>query len=241
MIRRLFLGLLSALLLVSCGDPRDTGIPTDPARWDSTVQPVIARLPDEDRRLAVSYLARIKAEAALTGQPIASGLTLRSGILDERDFQRTQASARLEARQLQDREQQQRKEFDQRVAEVLSVRLLKKEVAPTNLTEGDRSDRATVEIEVRNVGNQEIAEISGVMALMDGFMRERLKSFDFRYTQPLAAGESARYQTTLLLDPFLISDLRLRNTDTAQVGLAFHARIVRFADGRLLEAPIPPA
>lgn len=239
MILRL-LGLIGTLLVMSCGDPRDTTIPTDPARWDATVQPAIARLPDDDRRLAVSYLARIKAEAALTGQPIATGLTVRRAIQDERDFQRNQTSARVEARQLQDREQQQRKEFDQRVAEVLSVKLLKKEVAPTNLTEGDRSGRATVEIEIQNRGSQDIAEISGIMALMDGFMRERLKAFDFQYTQPLAAGASARWETTLILDPFLISDLRLRNTDTGQIGMAFHARVLRFADGRRMEAPLPP-
>jgi len=164
---------------------------------------------------------------------------VRAGIQDEREYQRSQVSARLEARQLQDREQQQRKEFDLQVAQVLSVKLLRKEVAPTNLTEGNRSDRATVEIEIRNIGTQEIAEIDGTVALMDGFMREQLKAFEFKYAQPLAAGESIRWETTLTLDLFLTSDLRLRNTDTPLIGTALHARTVRFADGRRMESPVP--
>jgi hypothetical protein len=229
--------LVVAALLLSCSDPRDAAIPTDPNRWEATLQPDITRLPDEDRRLIVSYLARIKADAALTGQPIAAGLTVRRAIQNERDYQRAQTTARAEARQQQDRAEQQRNEFDQQAAAIFTVALVRKDVAPADLAGGSRSERATFEFELRNLGGQPITEIEGTIDVLDGFQREKLKSVELRYTQPIAGGTTASWEDTVSLDPFLTSDLRLRNTEARQLTVSFHPKLLRFADGRRMEPP----
>jgi hypothetical protein len=234
-IRLLLLGF--ALVLLACSDPRDTTIPTDPARWDTDLRPITDRLSQDDRRLVSAYVARKRAEAAQTGAALPSGVTVRQAIQEERDYQQADTARRVASREQQDQQDRVRRDYEAQVKAILPMTLVAKQVAPPDLSTGSRAERATLVLELRNVGLRDIAAFRGTLRLSDNFQGVSLRTLQVSYEEPIAAGASVQWEVLALLDPFITTDLRLKNTDVPQIAVTLLPEFIGFTDGTRLEMP----
>jgi len=80
-----------ALLLVACGDPHDTKVPTDISRWSTTVKPALQKLTPEEKTLFSQYAIRHIAGAAVgyignKADPIPEDMTIGKAIEEQRNY-----------------------------------------------------------------------------------------------------------------------------------------------------------
>jgi hypothetical protein len=79
-------------LLAACGDPHDTKVPIDIAKWRDTVKPSLQKLTTEERQLFTQYVRRhtiLADEVGLHGDkadPIPEDMTIGKAIAEQRDF-----------------------------------------------------------------------------------------------------------------------------------------------------------
>jgi hypothetical protein len=89
---RIFSVFCFALLLVACGDPHDTKVPIDIAKWRDTVKPSLQKLTTEERQLFTQYVRRhtvLADEVGLHGDeadPIPEDMTIGKAIAEQRDY-----------------------------------------------------------------------------------------------------------------------------------------------------------
>ena len=89
---RIFSIFCFALLLVACGDPHDTKLPIDIAKWHNTVKPSLQKLTREEQELFTQYVRRhtiLADEVGLHGDaadPIPEGMTIGKAIAEQRDY-----------------------------------------------------------------------------------------------------------------------------------------------------------
>jgi hypothetical protein len=80
------------LLLIACGDPQDTKVPTDISKWSGTVKPALQKLKPDEQVLFTQYVRRHTigaAEGGLIGDkadPIAEGMTIGKAIEEQRNY-----------------------------------------------------------------------------------------------------------------------------------------------------------
>ncbi len=227
--------LLLAVALIACSSPTATVIPNEVSRWDSDLRDSIDKLSTEDRRLAVAYLDRTRSAAASSGQPVATGVTVGEAIEKQRAFDRDQAQQRLASRAERDQQDQQRKDSEQRAAEVFAVSLTSKQITPADLQAGTRTDQVTFSFEFRNAGAKEITEAVGTLTVADNFFGTELKVIPLDYRQPLAPGVTEPWQATVPMSPQATLDSRIRNTDLGQMKVTFTPNRIAFSDGTRLD------
>ncbi len=90
-------GVLAVVVLLALGtfaayrffnNPNRTVIPTDTAKLDKELVPTLAKLSNDDKRLAAGYLARTKIGELFGGrEAIPSGLTLAQAIKEQRSWE----------------------------------------------------------------------------------------------------------------------------------------------------------
>lgn len=85
---KIFFVICLALLLVACGDPHDTKVPTDVSKWSSSVKPSLQKLTPEERVLFSQYAIRHLSAAAdaNNARPIPEGLTIGKAIEEQRNY-----------------------------------------------------------------------------------------------------------------------------------------------------------
>jgi len=89
---RIFSIFCFALLLVACGDPHDTKVPTDIAKWSTTVKPSLQKLTLDEQVLFTQYVRRHTigaTEGGLIGDkadPIPEGMTIGKAIEEQRSY-----------------------------------------------------------------------------------------------------------------------------------------------------------
>jgi hypothetical protein len=220
---------------IACAGPRDTVIPTETGRWDSDLRSSLDRLSGSDRQLAVAYLDRTKASAALNGQAVPAGVTLGQAIDNQRSFEQNQAQQRLASRNQSEQQDQQRKDAEQRAASAFAVTLLAKELIPADLSSGTRSDQVAFTFEFKNVGAKDLSGVKGTLLVADNFFGTELKTIPLDYRETLPIGATESFQTKLLLSPSAIIDQRVRNTDLSQMKVTFTPELIQFADGTRMD------
>ncbi len=77
-----------ALLLVACGDPHDTKVPTDISKWSSSVKPSLQKLTPEERVLFSQFVIRHLSAAAdaSNASPIPEDMTIGKAIEEQRNY-----------------------------------------------------------------------------------------------------------------------------------------------------------
>ncbi|HUW76921.1 MAG TPA: hypothetical protein VMV70_09590 [Gallionella sp.] len=89
---KIFSILCLALLLVACsGDPHDTTVPTNIAKWSSSVKPSLQKLTPEERALFSQYAIRHTIGAAnghigSKSDPIPEDMTIGKAIAEQRNY-----------------------------------------------------------------------------------------------------------------------------------------------------------
>jgi hypothetical protein len=234
-IRRLILPV-AMLLVVACANSHDAVIPTDPRLWDTDFRPTIERLPQGERSVLVAYLARVKQAAALSGQPIPAGVTVGQAIDEQRRFEQSQATSRATAVAAQLRLDQERRDLERRVAEVLSVTLVNKRIVPADLAAGSRAELGILSFELQNRTVQPIVHLAGTIRLSDGFAGD-LASVRVDGVGPIAPGATLQWESSVTLDLQSNAGQRLRNSEPSRLTATFSPDVVELTDGTRLVAP----
>ena len=222
--------LCATLLLIACSNPKDARIPNDPNRWDEDLRSTMERLPLDERQLAVSYLARAKQTAALSGQSIREGVTLGQAIQEQREYERADAAQQMEARVQQLQRDRERQELERRAAAIVSVIAVNKVVTPGQVGTGGRPDQANLKFELRNNGDQAIVGLVGTVRLSDSFPGD-LTRLALDYPEPIAPRTTVPWEASVPLSPFANTDQRLRNVDLINMKVTFTPERVELADG----------
>jgi len=106
---KLFAILCFALLLVACGDPHDTKVPTDISKWSETVKPSLQKLKPEEKVLFSQYAIRHMAGAAVGGliggkaDPIPEDMTIGKAIEEQRNYLAQEQVKESEEKALKDK------------------------------------------------------------------------------------------------------------------------------------------
>jgi hypothetical protein len=223
-------------LVVACGNPREAVIPADARLWDTEFRPTIERLPQSERSVLVAYLARVKQAAALSGQPIPSGITVGQAIDEQRGYEQTQASTQATAVAAQLRLDQERRDLDRRAAEVLGVSLVNKRIVPADFASGSRTELGILSFELQNRANQPIARLAGTIRLTDGFAGD-LAAVRVDGVGPIAPGDTLPWETSVVLDLQSNAGQRIRNSEPSRLTATFTPDFLDLDDGTRLVAP----
>jgi len=106
---KLFAILCFALLLVACGDPHDTKVPTDISKWSETVKPSLQKLKPEEKVLFSQYAIRHMAGTAVGGliggktDPIPDDMTIGKAIEEQRNYLAQEQVKESEEKALKDK------------------------------------------------------------------------------------------------------------------------------------------
>jgi hypothetical protein len=106
---RIFSIFCFTLLLVACGDPHDTKVPIDIAKWRYTVKPSLQKLTPEEQELFTQYVRRhtvLADEVGLNGDkadPIPKDVTIGKAIAEQRDYNATQQARDSKAKSRKDK------------------------------------------------------------------------------------------------------------------------------------------
>lgn len=76
-----------ALLLVACGDPHDTKLPTDISKWSTAVKPSLQKLTPEERILFSQFVIRHLSgvDDKSNASPIPENMTIGKAIEEQRN------------------------------------------------------------------------------------------------------------------------------------------------------------
>lgn len=111
---KIFAVLWFALLLVACGDPHDTKVPTDIRKWSATVKPSLEQLKPEEKVLFAQYAIRHTVGSAMAGMigdkadPIPEGITIGQAIEEQRNYIAQKQVKESEEKALKDKTGKQR-------------------------------------------------------------------------------------------------------------------------------------
>jgi hypothetical protein len=89
---RIFSIFCFALLLVACGDPHDTKVPSDFSRWSTSVKPALQKLTPDEQALFTQYVRRHTIGVVESGlvtekaDPIPEGMTIGKAIEEQRNY-----------------------------------------------------------------------------------------------------------------------------------------------------------
>jgi len=228
--------LLAWLLIVACTNPNDAVIPTDARLWDTDFRPNIERLPQTERPVLIAYLSRVKQAAALNGQPIPSNVTVRQAIDEQRRFEQSEATARATAAVGRLSRDEELRDLDRRVAEVLSVKLVDKQVVPADLAAGSRTELGLLRFELQNRTLQPIVALAGTIRLSDGFAGD-LAAVRLDGVGPIAPGATFEWDSSVVLDLQGSAGPRMRNADRSRLTATFTPEFLDLADGTRFVAP----
>ncbi|MBM2810271.1 MAG: hypothetical protein HW416_1030 [Chloroflexi bacterium] len=232
--------LVAVALLSACSGPKDTVIPADANRWESDLRPTLDQMSGEDKRLIVSYLARMKQATAFGGQAVPPGTTVGQAINAERTFQKEDLVNRGQTRDAQDQRERERAEAERQVSSIVTISLVSKEILPTNVAGGGPSQQAALTFELRNVdvANRNVTSINGVLRLSDTLFGRELKTIQVNDREGLPAGATRSWQTLVPLSQQATTDERMRNSDLRDIKVVFDAESLQLADGTTLQFPV---
>jgi hypothetical protein len=243
-------GILAVVVLLVIGvfagyyfsqnKPNRTVIPTDTANWDKELAPALAKLSDDDKRLAAAYLARAKLGELFGGAGIPSGLTIDQAIREQRNWEQAQAANDAEAKKLETRIKAEKEAVAKQISDLLTVALIDKRYVPHDYQSHIYSDSIVINIAFQNKGNKDIAGVKGKTIFTDMF-GDVIKMVSLSYDEGIPAGKSVTWVGSVDYNQFQKSDVRLRDIDKAKLQFSFEPETVIFADGTKISSPSVPA
>ncbi len=218
-------------------NPSRTVIPTDATKWNEQLAPTLAKLSNDDKRLAAAYLARAKIGELFGGrEAIPSGLTLAQAIKEQRSWEQAQAAKDAEAKALETQVKAEKDAVAKQISELLTVALIGKRYVPHDYGSGNVSDSIVIDLAFQNKGNKDIAGVKGKTVFKDIF-GDVIKIVNLSYDDGIPAGKSVTWVGRLDYNQFEQNDIKLGAVDMAKLQFSFEPETVIFADGTKISAP----
>lgn len=236
----LTLAFVALVSISACSKPKDTVIPTDPAKW-SELADQVKSLNDEDRRLLAAYLAKTAIAGALShsaGVPI--GTTVGAAIDQERASEAADKLKEAQAEALKARALAQRKAEIDKMSHAITFALVSKRFVPQNIYASQYSDRVQFVFAIQNNTDKEISGIKGVLHFKDMF-GATIEDVGLSLDDGFAAHASkvvSEYGKDL--NQFKDGDQKLGATDMEKMKVNFEPEMIVFSDGttqKAIDAP----
>ena len=216
--------------------PKKTIVPNDSSRWERELKPAIAKLPDEDKRLAAAYLARAKvAEVFGAKSTLSDGLTIGKVIEKEKEWENTQAHQDVEAKVLQEKVTAEKEAVARQINETLTVALVDTRFVPSDWKAGNVEDRIEMQVAIENKGKRDIAGFKGTVVFADMF-GDIIRQSNWSYDEDVPAGKSVTWTGGSRYNRFEEGDNKLRSIDMSKLKFSFVPNTVIFSDGTKIEA-----
>jgi hypothetical protein len=231
--------LLAAVVLAACSQPYDKPLPSDLAKWESEMGPVLEKMPQADRDALAQYMLRHTLGSALgrafgvkeASDPIPPGTTVRQALAEERAFEAARAQKEAEAKALQERVAAERAAMRQKMDAAVTVALVSRKVESDSygIREGIK-----VTLAFENKSGKDIAGIKGDAVFTDVF-GDRLSQNGVSFDGTIAAGKAVAWTGTI--DQWATGFRKLRQADPSKTKFEFQTEQIVFTDGSKLAQP----
>jgi hypothetical protein len=238
-MRRLVVVVLAAGILAGCGrDPKQAVIPSDVAEWESDKEfrAAVERLPEEDRELFASYMARILMSEAFGGEGVVEGTTVGEAIDAERAWQRELELEEQRQRELAQRLEAERLAALKQMNAALTVTLLEIRYREEDWSADRFSGDFALRIGFENHAEVDIIGAKGVTVFKDVF-GDVIKKVKLSNDDTIPAGGTSIWRGTLEYNEFFDEDKRLRSTDFSKLKFEWEPEMYVFADGTEMVMP----
>lgn len=237
-----------AFLITGC-DPMDKKIPSDIAKWDSELKPVIEKLPEDEKILINEYLAKAKQDKIaeiLIGKPseIPEDITIGQAIEAQREKERkAKENSERRAKIMAEKEAENlatRNEMAKVSASLLFAERLEKGSNDLEFLPNDEGNLLGLRIFIMNHGNKDISGFKGRIYVKDIYNKEIDKIY-FDYSGELKAGEDAACIAIKNYNQFMDEHNALLSLEDDKYSSEFtiqHPEAILYADGTILESPI---
>jgi hypothetical protein len=239
---KLIIALCCVVFLSACSDPKQSIVPSDPAKWDTELKPIIEKLSDEEKKLLGAYLMRSKMGEAFGGEPMLPGTTVADAIQNQKNWQeeteKKAAAEKLlkeqkaaEEKALREKIEQEKAAIKQRIDGTVTVTVLN-----TYLKKVDYSEMQVFEIAIENKGVKDIVGIKGVVNFVDIF-DNKIGHVAFGYDDGLKAGASTTWIGSRDYNQFLDAHKAIARLEKGKYTSRFEPEVIIFSDGEKLTMP----
>lgn len=229
-------------LLAACSDPKQSLVPSDPAKWDTELKPIIEKLNDEEKKLLGAYLVRTKLGETLGGEAMLPGTTVADAIQKQKDWQvatekrvaeekAKQEQKAAEEKALQEKIAAERSAIKQRIDSSITVTVL-----DTYLKKVNYSNDQVIEIGLENKGAKDITGIKGTVHFIDVFDND-IGQISFGYDDGLKAGATTTWTGSRDYNQFMAEHKAIANLEKGKYTSRFEPEMIVFADGEKLVMP----
>jgi opacity protein-like surface antigen len=241
--------LAAALVLTACSKVKDTVVPTDMSTWDKELAPIVQKLEEEDKKLFVGYVMRMKMGEAFgaKGGGIPFGTTVGQAIEQQKtwqaEFERKQAAEKAERERkaaeeaaLKRKLEEERAAAIKKINEAVTVTLLAKRELPRDFNLRRISDYQEFEIGVQNISKKDVVGVAGTMEFIDVFDKS-VGGVNFKVSQTIKPGATYRWVGGRDYNQFIDHHRALWNLEDGKYKTRFVPSAVVYADGEKLELP----
>lgn len=246
---KIVLCIAAALALTACNPVKETVIPTDMSTWDKELAPVVQKLNEEDKKLLVGYVTRMKLGEAFGGKQagIPFGTTVGQAIdqqktwLAENEKRMAEEKAErerkaAEAAALKKKLEAERAEAIKRINEAVTVTMLGKKELPRDFQAGRYSPYQQVTIGIQNTSEKDVIGVAGTMEFIDVFDKV-VADVNFKVSERIKPGATYRWIGGRDYNQFLDHHRALWGLEEGKYKTRFVPAMVIYADGEKLTVP----
>jgi hypothetical protein len=229
----------SCVLLVAlcgCSDPKSKVIPTDMAKWDAELKPLVEKLSDEDKKLFAGYVARKKMGEVFGGGGLPEGTTVGQGIEDQKKWLGEQAAKEAEQLALKQKIERERAAITEAINAAVTVAVVGLSVRIGSFESGDYEDKQVIKLALENKSEKDIAGIKGRLKFINMFEKE-VGSISFGYEDGIKAGQTASWTGERRYNKYIEEHKALANLQEGKYKAVFEPEAIVYADGKKLLMP----
>lgn len=229
--------MAAALAVVGCSKPTETIIPSDMSKWDTELAPVVKKLPEEDQKLLVEYIARAKMSELFSkgGSAIPLGTTVGTAIAEQKKWQAEQLAKAEEERALKEKLQKQAAQARAELDKAVTVVLVSLGRIPKDYQAGRFLDKQQFVIGVSNKATETMVGVSGSLDFVDIFDKV-VGGVNFSISEKIEPGATVKWEGSRDYNQFIAEHQAVWNLEEGKYTTRFIPKTIVFADGRKLTA-----
>lgn len=239
----------TVVLLAACSKATDTVIPSDMATWDKDLAPVVQKLKEEEKKLFVGYVARMKMAEVFAKDKagIPFGMTVGQAIEEQRKWQEEFAKAEAEAKAERDRKEAEELALKakleaesagvlKQINDAVTVTLLSKRELGRDFEARRISDTQEFVIGAENLSDKELAGVSGELEFIDVFDKV-VGSVSFRISENIKPGATYKWVGSRDYNQFIDTHRAVWNLEEGKYTTRFTPEALVYVDGTKLTMP----
>ncbi|WMJ68812.1 hypothetical protein [Stenotrophomonas sp. 24(2023)] len=243
-MRTLALTITIAALLAGCSGPRDTVIPTDPAKLDSIKQDV-QKLSPEDQALLSAYMVRRVLQAAFTGgdpagkMGVPAGTTIGAAIDEQKKFIADQKLQEAKEAALKAELSAKREAAMKQMRDAVTVALVSKEITQERGYSGIVMDEfISIRVGYQNNTQKPVSGVKGILSITDLF-GDRITEFAISMDDTIDVDHTVTWtgRRSVKFPQGDNDDRKLVALEDAKYKVTWNPEVIVFADGSKMELP----